>query len=310
MSGNTARASGRIVRQFCVWVFVPVALVLSSCATARVNHFDRFAEAGVAYTRAAETVLDEAGKSAMATDSMVLERVRPSLSPEERGETILAHNKELRERLILLGDLKRHGQLLRTYFEALGALAESDSPSGIGEAASGVVDSLGKLNQRIASAEVGEFAVSGFIGKVAGIAVANFQLGALEKELKANAGTIERELDLQKAALTAVTEQMRTDLQFQLQQQESREVVQPYAAESPLPANWPQRRQEVLQANLEIASVSAAADAAEKLKISFISLVEGRFTEADLPALISDINEVVTLIEDIRGDQRDSSGGS
>ena len=46
-------------------------------------------------------------------------------------------------------------QLLQSYFEALGALAGSNAPSGIGGAAEGVVKSLGALHPSIQNAKVG-----------------------------------------------------------------------------------------------------------------------------------------------------------
>ena len=282
-------------------------LALAACTAARINHFKSFAQAGLAYTQATKAVLEEAGMSAIDTDTMVMTRTRDSIPKEERGKQIIEHNKLLRERLALLADLSRHAELLRTYFEALGALAETDAPSGIGSASASVVDSLGKLNTRIASAAVGDFAVSDFAGKIVEIAVARFQRNALEKELEANAEPIERELDLQHAALTAVGEQMKTDLQQQLLQRESKEVVLPFAADSFLPGSWAQDRKDVLQASVAVASVSSAADAAKKLKLSFVSLVEGRFAGDDLPALISDINRVVTIIDEIQGKQEAAS---
>ena len=277
------------------------SLLASGCATARINHFRGFAQAGVVYTRATDVVLEEAGAAAIATDSMVLEKVRPNLPTEDRGKTIVEHTKLLRERLELLSDLGHHGLLLRSYFEALAALAETDAPSGIGDAAEGLVTSLGKLHPKIENAKVGNLAVSSFVGKVAGFVVARFQLAALERELKANAATIERELELQQAALSAVTEQMETDLMAKLLQTESKEVVLPYAGEGSLPKNWAKRRQEILQANLRVGSAKAAVNAAKKMKISFVALVEGRFTAGDLSTLISDVNEIVTLIKEVRG---------
>jgi hypothetical protein len=280
---------------------VLAGLFASGCATARINRFRGFAQAGVAYTQATDVVLEEAGAAAIATDSMVLEKVRMDLSIDERAEIILEHNNLMRERLKLLSDLRNHGLLLRSYFEALAALAETDAPSGIGDAAQGLVASLSELHPRIAEAKVGDLAVSSFVGKAAKLIVARFQLQALERELEANAESIERELDLQQAALSAITEQMETDLMAKLLQRESNEVVLPYAGEDSLPRNWAHQRQEILQAHISVGSAKAAAAAAGKMKISFVSLVEGRFTDGDLSTLINDINEIVTLIEEIRG---------
>ena len=292
---------GVIRRSLALAIILVLPVAGSACATARLNHFKAFADAGAAYSQAVTLVLEEAGASAIAADSMVLARVRPNLSEEQRGQTILENTQLLRERLALLGDLARHAKLLEWYFDALGALAQSDSPSGIGAAAAGVVDSLGKVSGRIAGAKIGETAVSDFVGRAAEIVVARFQLAALERELGENAGTIERELDIQRAALAAVTEQMQTDLQALLLQRETTEVVRPFVADSALPADWARRRREVLQAGMAVTRVTAAADAAEKLRISFISLVEGRLVAADLPALTGDISDVVTLIEEVGG---------
>jgi hypothetical protein len=277
-------------------------MLFSSCTTARVNHFKNFSEAGAAYSDVVEVLLDEAGTAAIDTDSLVLMKTRPALPVEERKQAILNHNQLLRERLTILGDLKRHVYLLRTYFQALAALAESDAPSGIGTATEGVVSALGKLHPRIKEGKIGELDVSSFVNPVTRIAVAHFQVAALEKELKARAQTIERELDIQQAALSAVAKGLRTDLRSQIQQLESKDVILPYVREGSLPHEWKQKRREALSAHFVLSSADAAADAAKKLKISFVGLSEGRFTLVDVPALVNDINEILSLIEKIKGE--------
>jgi hypothetical protein len=277
------------------------ALLFSSCATARLNYFKQFSHAGIAYSDAVGVLLDKAGTAAIDTDSMVLTKARPQLSLEEKKAAIVEQNRLLRERLDLLGGVKRHARLLRSYFEALGTLAESDAPSGIGTAAEGVVRAMGRLHPKIENAKVGATPVSNFIGSVTNIAVAHFKVAALESELKMRAATIERELDLQQAALSAIAEELRTDLTAQLQQQESKEVVLPYVKDDPLPDDWAKRRREALRAHVSLASADAAADAAGKLKITFVALSEGRYEFVDVPALIDDINEIIALMEEVKG---------
>lgn len=297
------RKQTRKIRVHWLAIVIPVALSVGACTTARVNQFNSFAKAGGAYTEAVGPFLEEAGAAAISTDTMVLLKARDVTPAAQRGQLIIGHNNLLRERLALLGDIKRHATLLRTYFEALGALAESDAPSGIGNAAEGVVKSMGRVNKEIASAKVGELDVSSFAGQVAKISVANFQRAALERELKERGPTIERELDLQHAAITAVAEQLRTDLQAQLLQQESREVVLPFAGSGSLPSGWAGKRETVLRANLTLASASAAADAAKQLQIAFVALVEGRIESTDLSLLINEMSEIVALIGAIKGKQ-------
>jgi hypothetical protein len=274
-----------------------IVLLLSSCA-ARTNQFARFSQAGVAYSKAVTVLLDEAGEAAIDADSMVLAKTRSALSREERQEAILEHNRLLRERLALLGDLKRHARLLRDYFEALGALAESDAPS-LSAATEGLAQAVQQLHPRIEKARVGSVLISSFVGPVTQIAVAHFKARALEAELKQRAPVIERELDLQQAALTAIAEQLHTDLQALRQQRESNEVVLPYLGEESLPSRWGQRRREILQAELPAASAEAAAQAVRQLKGSFVSLCEGRGSEAGLSQLIADLHGIASQAEKI-----------
>ena len=277
-----------------------LCLILASCAV-RTNQFKQFSQAGVAYSNAVTVLIDESGSTAIDTDSMVLVKTRSSRAVADRGDDILQHNKLLKDRLALLGDLKRHARLLRTYFEALGALAESDKPSQIGTAAEGVVQALGKLHPSIANAKVGELPVASFVGSVTKIAVAHFRAAALEDELKKRGQTIEGELELQQAALRALAQQMRTDLQAMIQQQESAQVVIPFAKDGPLPESWSSDRKDILQSQMSLTSVDAAADTATKLKIAFVALSEGRFQLVDVPTLVGEINEIVALVESIEG---------
>jgi hypothetical protein len=299
---KTCALKGRISTSHSLTLFAVSAscLMLFSCA-ARTNHFKQFSQAGVAYSNAVTVLIDESGSTAIDVDSMVLVKARSSRSVTDRGNDILEHNKLLKERLVLLGDLKRHARLLRSYFEALGALAESDKPSQIGTAAEGVVQALGKLHPSIENAKVGELPVSGFVGSVTKITVAHFRARALEDELKKRGQTIEGELELQQAALRALAQQMRTELQAMIQQQESGEVVIPFAKDAPLPESWSNDRKEILQSQLSLASVDAAADAATKLKVAFVALGEGRFQLVDVPTLVGEINEIVALVESIEG---------
>jgi len=131
--------------------------------------------------------------------------------------------------------------------------------------------------------------------------VAHFRAVALEDELNKRGQTIERELELQQAVLRALAQQMRTDLQAMIQQQESGRVVVPFASDGPLPESWSNDRKEILQSQVSLASVDAAADAATKLKVAFVALAEGRFQLVDVPTLAGEINEIVALIESVEG---------
>lgn len=278
------------------------ALFLSACATtARVGQFREFADAGVAYVDAADAFLEEAGDAAIDADSHVLMVARERLPPDaaERANGLVESNRLLRERLALLLDLRAHGHLLRAYFLALAALADSEAPSEIGRASQEIVTSLGALDEGIKRAKVGDRAVGDFTGAVVEITVANFKRAALERELNAHASIIERELDLQQAAMRAIGEQMRTDLEIVLAGLETTEIVRPFSGTRQLPRRWPASRREILKAALAVESADAAADAAEGLKTSFVALVEDRLGISDLQALVADIDRILELIETV-----------
>jgi len=107
--------------------------ITSGCAAARLTQFHNFSQAGAAYTKATQAVLDEAGTAAIEADSLIAQKGRDGLrSADERRQFIIGENQELRKRLVLLGDIGRHGRLLQSYFEALAALSEGPRHTGDG----------------------------------------------------------------------------------------------------------------------------------------------------------------------------------
>jgi hypothetical protein len=274
-------------------------LVLCACGTtARVNRFREFARAGEAYADAADRVYREAGDVAVDTDSALLTRLRERLPEEERAGIVLEHNELIRERLALLEDLRRHARLLQSYFRSLAALAESEGPSAIGEAAGRVVGELEQLGNGVRS-RFDQTRLEAFSAGAVTLVMAKVRSAELERELEAHAPLIERHLDLHEAALRVLAEQMRTDLQAMLQMRESSDVVRPYASGA-LPAGWTGERRRLLTLGRSLETVDAAADAARDLRVSFLALLENRYDVADLELFLEDLGELVSLVETLR----------
>lgn len=277
------------------------SLGLAGCTTtARINQFKEFSTVGVAYTNALDPLLNSAGDAAIDANSLILEEAFPAI--QNKGDIVRAkelekHNQLLRDRLAILNDIKIHARLLRTYFQTLGSLAESDAPEGIGAGATEVVKQLGNISPKIKEAKIGEASVAAFIGPAVKIVVKNFQRAALDRELSTRSPIIERELELQSAALQAITCTMREDLRVQLNQRMFKEVFAPYTKDVTLPKDWTQKRKVNLTSEVSVAATDAAATAAKDLKTAFISLVEGEFTLSDLPAIINDINAILDLAD-------------
>jgi hypothetical protein len=278
---------------------VVLSLLMGGCATTQINHFKEFASAGDAYADAVVALTDEAGKVAIQADSLVLMNTRDSLSESERMKTVARQNKLLKSRIELLGDIRRHALLLKSYFAALSALAQSDAPSEIGKSATGVVDSLSAISTKIKNTEIGDAAIGEISGPVVSLVMTNVKGSALVAELKARGNFIAKELDLQTKALTVIAEQMKTDLGAVLLDQESTQVDEPFSSNRPLPEGWTKSRQTILTSHASLASAEAAVDASKTLRVAFVSLVENRFTLGDFESLMKDISQVVGLIEKI-----------
>ena len=275
--------------------------ITSGCAAARLTQFHNFAQAGTAYTKASQVVLDEAGTAAIEADSLIAQKGRDGLrTADERRQFIIGDNQELRKRLVLLGDIGRHGRLLQSYFETLAALADPKAPATLGTAAQGVFDSIGGLSPAIKSASLGGVKIADHIPQATNFVVQVFKAKALENELKARSKAIERELALQEAAFTVITSTLETDLAVQLQLEETEDVIEPFAAPKDLPKGWAARREEILRARVAAASSKAAQEAAAKLRESFVALVENRLSEPSIAGIIAAINSMLNSIEAIK----------
>lgn len=271
----------------------------SGCAAsvARVSQFESFAKAGTEFADAIPGVFDESFKTTLNTSSLVLVNARKGLSEDERLEAIEQNDSTIRERLELLNDLKRHAKLLRRYFVALQSLALTDAQSsGLTDVTGGLVSALGKISPNIAGATVAGASISELVSPAATLAFAAFQSKVLEAELRRNASTIDRELSLQQAVLTALSEAMRADLETQFEAADREKIALPYARDAELPADWSQRRLEAFQRHIRLSSIDAASQAAGDLRLSFVALVEDRLDETMIGALLADINGIVTFL--------------
>ncbi|TDJ57360.1 MAG: hypothetical protein E2O40_03070 [Planctomycetota bacterium] len=286
-------------RRCCL--LLPMVLVLAACSTARVNQFKQFAEAGIAYVEAVDALTREAAGASVDADSAILARTRSAVPQDDRARTVLEHNQLLKQRIEILADLRQHAGLLGAYFVSLGAMTDPDTPAEVGDAAAQFVESLGVVGGRLRTARVGDLAVADFTGRVTEIAVANFRQAQLERELRLRAPILERELDLQHAAMQVVVEAMATDIGVLLQYQEQTDVVDPYRGNAKLPKTWAKRRREILIASTAVASADAAALAAGKLGEAFAALAEGRFGAGEYLAVMGEIRRTLDLIAAVRG---------
>lgn len=303
--------------QSAVLFLVLVAVLPVGCATsARITQFQQFADAANKYAAATIDLTNAAGIAVANADSVILVDSRDSMIPKgkltpetntelsEKLKTGLAeHNEDVLQYLDLMGKIRLHLKLLQDYFNALSALASSNAPSGIGTAAESAVAAMGTLSPQIKNAKIGNgnMSVSQFTGAVVPIVVARFQQAALENELRARAPILERELDVQQAALQAMVSYLESNQKVYLNYYLENEVFQPYIdAADKLPANWIGSREALLTKTLTPTAAASAAEAAKGLKLAFVALAEDRLDLVSVQSIIREANELLALAQKIQ----------
>jgi hypothetical protein len=277
------------------------ALLITGCATQRAGQFSTFAGAGKSYAEAMLSLTEEAGKTAIDADSEILLQIRKPLDKQTRLERYQDQTKELKSMLDEMYALRRHTLLLKNYFVALSRLSETAAPTVIGKKTENLVASLQVIHPVLENAGIGETPVKDFIGSAVPIVVSAFRQKALEDELRKNAPLIERELDLQHAVLKALSVELQSDLRIIGKQKENNLVVKPYVAEGAIPDEWKETRREALTSTQFIlVSSDNAAKAADKLKQTFIALVENKTSPDDFDELFTDINAMLDLVEHVQ----------
>jgi hypothetical protein len=289
----------RLVRGFGFVILTISLLPLAGCATARLTQFNTFAQAGITYVTASQTVITDAGNAAVNTDSALLVKFRPDLSPAQRTARVTASDTLLKQRLHVLQLISAHGKVLQAYFQALASLSDPKATNSVGAAAQGVFDSFAKISPELKNAKIGSTSVSSFIPTVSAPFIATFKVHALDDELKARAEKIAEELALQKAAFSAIASEFKTDAQ-ELQQFQETDSINQFAASAALPANWATTRLPLLSTPVTIASADAASQAADQLSKAWTALVADKLDSNGFTLLMGDISNILTIAQAIR----------
>ncbi len=295
-------------------------IALSACAGAPTENFDRFAEAGLAYTDTVPRLADESFRIAVETTAFRLEEAHVGMGSlgatesEEEKERLIAlrsaglteAQQALRDRLDILAGIKDQNEQLRGYFVSLAALAADEADEGAAKAATGFVGRLLSLNRELATKTIAGRTVEEIAARATGpvvkAAAAGYRNAALNREFKAHAEAIDATLRLHEALMEALAEQMRDDLAARTRVRRREEVERPYVQGDTLPGDWAQRFEASFAREQEIASLAAARSAASSLRASYRALAEGRPGTASILALIGDVERVIEVIEELRGE--------
>lgn len=281
------------------YMMIPVAslLLLSGCAS-RVSQFKEFGEAGVKYADTMNKLLDASGELAVDRNSASLINDRSELRSGDdgkRGEVLKRGNELLEERLRILNAIAKHNQLLKLYFEALAKVAAGTE---IAAGTKGIIEKLNEINPTISKATLGNAHIGSLVGPLTELTVASFQQAALEKELKYHANTIDKELELQVAAIKAIEESWEYD-QKKVLEDNSKISQKQFIQDNALPEHWAENRKNILNGNTSPKLDKSASNAANELKTAFETLVtKGDNAKLEnIPLIVNDLNKVLDIIE-------------
>lgn len=284
---------------------VLIAVSLGGCAsTTKINQFRSFAEIGRQEQVVVSGVVDQAISSNIDASSRELLDARDvaagsgkwvGVDPDEAlDQNNLAVIATTRQFL----DIKRHSALLDRYFESLAALADFDS-SGIASSTETTVGALTKLSPKLEALKAGDVTLPEAVGALAPVIVNAVKAGVLERELRAHADTINRELELQERLLQFLFASISEDQELLSQHQILDQLATPYAdLKGPLSGDWMSTRRSILMSQAAAAQPAAkAAELAAKMRLTFLSLCEGKATAEDLAGYASDLSTLLTLVQ-------------
>lgn len=252
------------------------ALLAAGCGAARAGRFGAFAQAGHAYSVARNGFLEQSLEVAIARDTMELRRQTDVVDDAaQRLRLLTEHDRGMRERMEIIRDLERHGEVRDLYFAALAELAGAKGATRAEGAANALAGQIGSMTGLMAQRTVLGRPVSQLIGQLTGAAVGSFRNRALERHLEAHAATIERELALEEGLLGLLAEEMENDLQALHQARRREQLLAPLRGGDPLSAAWNSARQQLLLSEFDVRKVAVAKQAAAELRQAYQRLTEG-----------------------------------
>ncbi|WP_420064729.1 hypothetical protein ACLB6K_19110 [Microcystis aeruginosa FACHB-524] len=270
--------------------------ILVACG-ASLEEYQKFAKSGQEYATALDSLLVISGDYFVDASSENL--IANDLQDQDRDSSNYAETtKEDDEWLTLIAEMRQHNHLLKEYFFALEDLATSTAPQEARKATDNIFKQLNSISNIIqANPRVGSIPVP----SISEIILSQKIKGELRKELEARKEAIYREIAIQEALLKLLTSQIKTDLK-DIQNLKDERSVLPAFAEQPIekPDDWIIRRRQIRTMTLSVQGLDDATKATESFKESFKLLLEDRFTIGRANALLSEIESLINISEDLK----------
>ncbi|BAY74311.1 hypothetical protein NIES25_07240 [Nostoc linckia NIES-25] len=280
-------------------VIIAIAIATTSLSACRsTDEYKKLAQAGTNYYNALNQLLDLAVETRIDESSEEL-----LLQDRENNQTSDDYNDfsdSDRNRIDLINRLKKHNSLLSKYFKLLQDLAGSDAPERTQTAIGGVVDNLNTIGKTLRTSNlIKNKEVFQGIGK---LIVSSKIRGALKEELEKRNQTIMLELKTQQELLNALSTQIKGELKGIQDRQELRLVINPFLEQTPIADEdaWIATRRELLTQEVTAAELETASQALGDFQNIFQDFVEGQSSSGRINALLTDIENLLSVIEKLK----------
>lgn len=281
-----------------IFFLVGSALALCGCDQERLDQYSAFATAGSLYVAGFHQLTTQAGSAMIAVDSVVFIQEHSNVAsdlgkhPKVYSDKLTQHDKLLQQHLAVLRLLDAHATLLGSYFSAIAKLTDGKTATATSAGATDLLKAIDGMDNDISKCTLGGKTVSEYVTVGTSFVVAHFQVKALDDQLQRSAPIIERALELQEAAVAALSQEIKSSLGDALAAKEVSDVINPYLNPHELPANWNTNREAYLRASVTLTTADSAQTAINQLHNSFKQLVENKTGPVDLQTLVKDVTDM------------------
>lgn len=262
------------------------------------DEYKKLAQAGTSYSNALNQLLDLAVETRINESSEEL--LLQDRDINRTADDYIKFSESDANRIELVNRLKKHNRLLSKYFQLLQDLAGSNAPERTETAIGGVIDNLNTIGQTLRTSNLIENKeVFQGIGK---LIVSSQIRGALKEELEKRNQTIMLELKTQQELLNAISTQIKGELKRIQDKEELKLVIEPLIKPALIADEdgWITTRRNLLTQEITAAQLETASQALEDFQNIFQDFVEGRSSSGQINALLTDIENLLSVIEKLK----------
>ncbi len=277
------------------------ALLINGCATQHIQQGKDLSSSGIAYTEAINKLLDVAVDRIIDFDT---EELKKSRIGSNLRDQITQKNQAVVDIISEIEEFRGHTKLLKAYFLNLQALADSSVKEDAGSAVKTLSYSVSKLNKELGGKDGKETLTDDQkeqIGALGGLVANSILAAKIKRALSRDAEIIGIYLSHQENQLTNIAGILRDrfDTENDLFLEEM--VVAPYVdKDMKLGTNWATDRKKWFKTQFISQQLTTAQEAVKQLRGVWGDILQGKSDLNSLSALISDVNEFVTVAQALK----------